>query len=89
MAMIRGPRRIAPREKLDRFSELQKKSCSLGPRSIANRAHTREFRSILCYVRDPGDWMVEQSGFELSAPILVCQTTADCSDHRLLVESAP
>jgi len=26
--------------------------------------------------------MVEQSGFELSAPILVFQTTADCSVSR-------
>ncbi len=29
---------------------------------------------------------MEQSGFELSDPILVCQTTADRSVHRLRVE---
>ena len=28
---------------------------SLGPRSSANRAHTRGFRSILRYVRNPRD----------------------------------
>ena len=70
MAMIRGPTQIAPREKSARFSELQKKSCSLGQRSIANRAHTRTFRSILCDVRRPGDWRVEQKGFEPSTPTL-------------------
>ena len=56
MAMIRGPTLIALREKLARFSETQKKSCSLGPRTIANRSRTREFRSILRHVRRPGDW---------------------------------
>ena len=35
---------------------------------IGNRAHTREFRSILRDVRKLRDWMVEQGGFELATP---------------------
>jgi hypothetical protein len=39
---------------------------SPGPRVIANRAPTREFRSILCYLRKSRGCMVEQKGFEPS-----------------------
>src|SRR5216684_3402761 len=36
---------------------------------IGNRAHTREFRSILRDVRKVRDWMVEGDEFELPVPI--------------------
>ena len=37
---------------------------------IANRAHTRAFPAILRDVRKLRDWMVEQKGFELAAPMI-------------------
>jgi hypothetical protein len=38
-------------------------------RPFANRAHTREFRSILRDVRKLRDWMGERSEFELPVPL--------------------
>jgi hypothetical protein len=37
---------------------------------IGNRAHTREFRSILRDVRKLRDWMVERGEFELSGDFI-------------------
>ena len=56
--MIRGPGNSSPRRR------------SPGPRAIASRAHTRAFRSILWHLQKSGDRNVEQSGFELSRPLL-------------------
>ena len=42
---------------------------------LGNRAHTREFRSILRDVRKVRDWMVERGEFELSVPI--CEQSDD------------
>ena len=54
--MIRGPRQIAPREKLARFGELQKKSCSLGPaRSKIARTRAISIDSL----RYPQTWKLE------------------------------
>ncbi len=36
---------------------------------IGNRAHMREFRSILRDVRKLRDWMAERSEFELPVPV--------------------
>jgi hypothetical protein len=41
---------------------------------ITNRVSAGQFRSILCNVRNPKDWKVEQTAFELPAQFLVRQT---------------
>jgi hypothetical protein len=46
------------------------RSRSPGPCAMPNRAHTREFRSILREVQKLMDWMVERDRFELSVPLI-------------------
>jgi hypothetical protein len=65
-----GPRQIAPREEFADLGESCRKRRSPCPPPIANRAHTRALRAILCDVRKSRDWMVEQKGFEPSTPAL-------------------
>jgi hypothetical protein len=71
----------------DRFCEIR----AIRAAGVVLQVHTQSrtarsralFESILRDVRKLIDWMVERTGFELSALFLVCQTTAKCSTVRL------
>ena len=65
---------------MGRFARIARRAAlsasALDRKSARMRADFDRFSAMSA---DLEDWNVEQKGFELSAPILVFQTTADCS----------